>query len=218
MNCYCYETETEFIFCVKDVDTRFTDNLEAAWFKPSEIGYLKIYNKDMKDNGVNEDDKALVARNFSRLGNSMFEGIFDWEEALLLLTTKFNANKIEWYIIGSCSEAVLGVDVNPHDIDIIVHTKDFFRVKNIMSDYVVEPFVDNNGTWVVRYFGRLCLAGAIIDIAADIKMNAENHQYEEVKWNNYDVVIEPLDNRYQTELVRGREERIKVIEEYMKLK
>ena len=161
----------------------------------------------MKNNSVSEDDKKLVARNFSRLGKSMFEGSFEWKEVLLIITLKFNDNKIEWYIIGSCCEAVLGVNINPHDIDIIVHSKDFFRVKNLFSDYVVEPFVDNKGTWVVRYFGRLCLRGAIIDIAADEKMNAENHQYDQVKWNNFDVFIEPLDNRYHTELERKREEK-----------
>lgn len=72
----------------------------------------------MKNNSVSEDDKKLVARNFSRLGKSMFEGSFEWKEVLLIITLKFNDNKIEWYIIGSCCEAVLGVNINPHDIDI----------------------------------------------------------------------------------------------------
>ena len=40
MNCYCYETEKEFVFCVEDVDIRISDNLEAAWFKKTEDRYL----------------------------------------------------------------------------------------------------------------------------------------------------------------------------------
>jgi hypothetical protein len=36
-----------------------------------------------------------------------------------------------------------------------------------------------------------------------------------VSWNDYDVFIEPLQVRYQTELERKREERIMAIEEYM---
>jgi hypothetical protein len=31
MKCYCYETE--FIFCVGDVDEKYEDNLLAAWWK-----------------------------------------------------------------------------------------------------------------------------------------------------------------------------------------
>jgi hypothetical protein len=214
MKCYCYETETEFIFCVEDADIIFEDNLQAAWFKKNDKGFIKSYPKEM-DDGVDAYDKELVKRNFARLGQSMFEGVFDWKNVLLLIAQKFLDNGIEWYIIGSTSEAVLGVNIKPHDIDIIVHTKDFYKVKNIFSDYVVEPFVDNKGTWLVRYFGRLCLDGALVDIAADEKMNLGNHQYDKVSWNDYDIFIEPLQVRYQTELDRNREERIKAIDEYM---
>jgi hypothetical protein len=216
MKCYCYETETEFVFCVEDADAKLEDNLKAAWFKKTDKGFIKIYNKEMESNGVNAEDKEFVKRNFARLGQSMFEGAFDWKNALLLLAQKFMDNRIEWYIIGSISEAVLGVNIKPHDIDIIVHTKDFFKVKSIFADYVVEPFVDNKGTWLVQYFGRLCLDGAIIDIAADEKMNLEKYQYDKVSWNGYDVFIEPLQARYQVEIERKREERIKAIEAYMK--
>jgi hypothetical protein len=134
-----------------------------------------------------------------------------------LLAEKFSENGIEWYIIGSVSEAVLGVNVKPHDIDIIVHTKDFYKVKSIFPECVVEPFVDNKGIWLVRYFGRLCLDGALVDIAADDKMNLENHQhqYEKVSWNGCDVFIEPIQDRYKVEIQRDRKDRIKAIEEYM---
>jgi nucleoside-triphosphatase THEP1 len=59
------------------------------------------------------------------------------------------------------------------------------------------------------------LDGALVDIAADEKMNLGNHQYDKVSWNDYDIFIEPLQVRYQTELDRNREERIKAIDEYM---
>lgn len=216
MKCYCYETEIEFIFCVEDADTKFEDNLHAAWWKKIDKKFIKAYPKEM-DDGVDAEDKEIVKRNFARLGQSMFEGIFDWNKVLLLLAQKFSNNGIEWYIIGSISEAVLGMNIKPHDIDIIVHTRDFYKVKSIFPDYVVEPFVDNKGTWLVRYFGRLCIDGAIVDIAADKKMNLENHQhqYDKVSWHDYDIFIEPLQVRYQTELDRNREERIMAIEEYM---
>jgi predicted nucleotidyltransferase len=146
----------------------------------------------------------------------MFEGVFDWREALGSIAERFQDNGIEWYIIGSTSEAVLGVEVAPHDLDLIVQPKDFFRVKTLFADCVVEPFVDNQGTWLVRYFGRLCLAGAMVDIAADDKMNRDKHQYDRVSWNGHQVYIEPLQARYQTELARERTERIAAIETYMK--
>ncbi|MHB1000765.1 MAG: nucleotidyltransferase family protein [Armatimonadota bacterium] len=218
MKCYCYKTEAELIFCVEDVETEYEVNLHAAWFTKTDNGFTKIYPMVDKENGVESEDKELIIRNFTRLGQSMFEGVFDWKNVLSLLAKKFRDNEIEWYIIGSISDAVLGVDIKPHDLDIIVHTRDFFKVKRIFSDYVVEPFVDNKGTWLVRYFGRLCLDGAIVDIAADEKMNLENHQhpYTRTSWNGYDVIIEPLQDRYEVEIKRNRIDRIKAIETHMK--
>jgi hypothetical protein len=113
------------------------------------------------------------------------------------------------------SEAVLGVDIKPHDIDIVIHERDFFKVKDVFSDFVVEPFVDNKGTWVVRYFGRLCINGVMIDVVADEKRNEENYFYESAEWNGYNLKVEPLHVRYEIELQRDRKDRFVAIKKYM---
>jgi len=215
MRCHCYETETEFVLCVEDVPPADEDNLRHAWFQPSDRGYVKAYPRDMEGAGVTEADKQAVSRNFARLGPAMFEGVSDWSEALASIAERFRDNGVEWYIIGSASEAVLGVNVRPHDLDIIVRPEDFFRVRDLFADCVVEPFVDNQGTWLVRYFGRLCVGGAMVDIAADEKMNPDRHPYDRVSWHGFDVLIEPLQARYRVEIERGREDRVRAIEAYM---
>ncbi|OGO77451.1 MAG: hypothetical protein A2Y23_02135 [Clostridiales bacterium GWB2_37_7] len=218
MKCYCYYTEFEFVLCVEEADERLHEVIQHAWFQKTDNGFNKIYPMTDKENGVEAEDKELVINNFARLGQSMFEGMLDcnWENALQLFIQKCKDNNIEWYIFGSVSDAVRGIKIKPHDIDIIIHTKDFFKIKSLFPDSVVEPFVDYKGTWLVRYFGRLCLAGVLFDIAADEKMNLGNHNYDKVSWNNFDVYVENLQARYQLELKRNREDRIKAIETYMK--
>ena len=218
MECYCCETETGFCLHVKDVeDARLEDAIRHAWFEKTANGFIKVYPMKDMDNGVTELDKEIVSENFARLGRSMFEGMLNcnWEEALLTFAKKCKDNDIEWNVFGSISEKIIGVDVKPHDIDIFVHTKDFFKVKDIFRDYVVEPFVDNKGVWLVRYFGRLCLDGVLFDIAAEDKLNRINHNYDKVVWNNYDIYVEPLQIRYSIELERKREDRLKAMELYM---
>jgi len=222
MKCYCYETKTEFIYCVEGATGAVYENLQADryWTKTADDKFIKIYPLD-----TGWDDawycapeyKNAVINNFARLGQSWLEGVFDWEKVLSFLVQKFVANGIEWYIIGSVSEATLDVNIKPHDIDIVVHTKDFYKVKDLFRDYTIEPLGDNKGNWLVRYFGKLCVDGASVDIAADDKMNLENCQrpYEKAKWNGYDVYIEPLKIRCEVEIQRGRKDRIKAIEEYM---
>lgn len=216
MKCYCYETETQLILCVENVAPEFEKNLVAAWFEKTDTGFTKIYPMTDKDNGVSAKDREIVKSNFARLGQSMFVGNLDWKNILPFLAKKFSESNIEWYIFGSVSDAVIGVDIVPHDMDIIVHTRDFYKVKDIFLDCVVEPFVDNKGTWLVRYFGRLGAGSAYIDVVADEKMNLENHPYDSVSWNGFNVFVEPFKNRYQLELMRNRPERIKAMEEYMK--
>jgi len=222
MKCCCYETETEFIYCVEGAQGKFFKILQADpyWTKNDGDKFIKIYRTDL-----GWDDawylvpgyKEKIADNFARFGRAWIEGVFDWEKVMLTLAQKFAENGIEWYIIGSSSEAVLGVDIRPHDIDIAVHTGDFYKVRDLFFDYTMEPLGDNKGSWLVRYFGKLCIDGASVDIAADEKLNLENRttSCDKVKWSGYDVFIEPLQARYEVEIQRGRKDRIRAIEKYM---
>jgi hypothetical protein len=187
----------------------FVENIEHAWFKLDNGKYIKEYPN-------NFDDKEIIKNNFNRLGEEMFKSKGDWKESLLFFAKRCSENNIEWYITGSTSEAIIGIDIIPHDIDIITHERDFYKAKKLFLNYMVEPFVDNKGTWVVQYFGRLCINGIMFDIAADKKMNSENYDYENTIWKNYEIRMEPLLKRYEIEKGRNREERIKRIEEYMR--
>lgn len=222
MKFHCYETETEFVFCVEGARGRVLDVLAADryWTKVGEAEFIKTYPMDTKwDDAwyLDPEYKEAVKANFARLGESWIAGVFDWEGVLSLLARLFVEHDVEWYILGSASEAVLGVDVNPHDLDIAVHTRDFYKVKGLTRDLVVEPLGDNKGGWLVRYFGKLCVDGASVDIAADDKLNIDNNQdlYEKVSWNGYEVYVTPLSQRYEVEVQRGRRDRIRAIEEFM---
>lgn len=217
MKCYCKYNEDVLLLMVEEVEEEYKQNLRSAWYEPTDTGFIKRYPMTDKTIGVNIEDIERIIKNFPLIAPSMFVGIFDWEKVLLFLAQKFSEHNIEWYIVGSISEALLGVEIHPHDLDIIVHTSDFFKVKDILSDYVVEPFVDNKGSWVVRYFGRLCIDGACVDIASDEKMNLnhQNPQYELLKWKNCDIYIEPIQKRYQVEQQRNRKDRIEAIEKYL---
>ena len=221
MKCYCYETGTQFIYCVEGAKGKMRRKLQADpyWTKTDGGKFLKIYPMDTGwDDAWYLDPayKEAVINNFARLGPSWIEGVFDWEKVLLFLARTFADNGIEWWVVGSVSEAVLGVDIKPHDIDIFIHTGDFYKVKDLFRDYVMEPLGDNHGNWLVRYFGKLCVDGASVDIAADEKLTIENLPLDKVSWNGYDLLITPLQERYQTELKRNRKDRIRAIEAYMK--
>jgi hypothetical protein len=208
MICYCVENIDKFIFCVENVEPEYIENLEHAWWKKEGDKYIKEYPN-------NFNDKERIKNNFQKYGEIMFQNKGNWEKSLELFAKKCSEENIEWYITGSISEALLGVNIMPHDIDIFVNVKDFYKTKDIFLDYLIEPFVDNGGSWVVQYFGRLCIEGLMVDIAADKSRNSENYIYENIIWKYYNLKIESIKKRYEIEVQRNRIERIEKIKEYM---
>ncbi|GHV08865.1 MAG: hypothetical protein Ta2A_18030 [Treponemataceae bacterium] len=208
MKCYCIEKDDKFVYCVENIEEKYIENIEHAWFKKDGNKYVKEYPNTL-------DDKEIIKYNFSTIGESMFKSEGSWKESLKFFAEKCLSENIEWYITGSISESVMGVEIVPHDIDAIIHTRDFYKTKEIFMDYLIEPFVDNHGTWLVQYFGRICINGVMFDIAADKKINQENHVYENIKWEGYTLKVESLNARYEIEKQRNRLDRIKAIEKYI---
>ncbi|MCL2198295.1 MAG: phosphotransferase [Defluviitaleaceae bacterium] len=222
MKCYGYETDSQFILCIENVESAELEDtiLHMAWRKEGDKFIFPFQHNVCRNQG----EKDLIATNFNRLGKAMFEASlhgFDWEKPLQILAQKFNDNGIEWYIVGSVSDSVRGINVKPFDMDIVIHTRDYYKVKDIcysaFSDSVIQPFADMQGELAMKYFGRLFLAGATIDIAADEGWNLENRQpkYEKITWNGHEIYLESLQLRYKIEIARERADRIKAIEEYI---
>jgi hypothetical protein len=246
MKCYCYETNSAFVFCAEDAENSQLEDViqHMAWRKTGDK-FLLSYPQSAFSN---QHEKELVKNNFNRLGQVMFESSlsgFDWKQPLQMLAHKFNKCRIELYIVGSIGDALRGVDVKPSDIDIVVRTNDYDKAKEIcylnFPDSVIAPFTgcpeispskffDNPLEYFINpltYFGRMFLAGAMIEVTADNAWNLESRQrgfrgfsnliskYESVSWNGYDVYLESLQLRREVEIARNRMDRVKAIEEYM---
>ena len=219
MICYCYETDSEFIFCVTNVENTQIEDvvLHMAWEKVGDK-FLRSYPQNAFSNPA---EKALINANFTRMGKTVFESVllgFDWKKPLGLIAPLFNDSGIEWYIVGSVSDTVRGVSVTPGDLDIVIHTRDYWKVKDLcylnFPDSVIEPFQDKKGI-PLQCFGRLFMAGTYIDVAADDQWNLGSRKYEKTTWNGQALYIDSFQTRYQTELARNRSERVKAFNEYI---
>lgn len=204
MRCSTFHDGDAFVLCVEDVPASLAPVLEGAYFQRDEDGdrFVKRYSGSV-------EDQDTVAENFSRLTPAMFSGKeADWQAALIAFANRCADAGIEWYATGSVCDAIRGIDVTPHDLDLVTNTRDFWRAREIFRPEMIEPFVDNGGTWVVRYFGRICLANVQIDLVADSSRNADVHHYEAGEWQGRSILIEPFDIRYRTEIDRNRQDRI----------
>lgn len=148
-----------------------------------------------------------------------------WEKALLSFINKVKDYDIEWWLTGSCALAVRGISTMPHDVDIMLNSKDIDKIKNIFSDFIVEPIISSKG-WVVDYFGVLFL-NTRIDLAFDPQEFVDNpepsdfgiyamNNTEMVQWKGNIIKVPPLELQLQVNKRRKRYDRVKTIEDYLK--
>lgn len=209
MKCYCKETESEFIFCVEDAPESAWDEVEMAFFQKEETCFYKKYPNDIPD-------KEIISKNFSIYAPDMFlRKYFDWEKALDTFYNIAKENSINWYLAGSMVATIRGIEIVPHDIDITVNVEDFEKTRVAFSKYIIEPFVDNGGSWVVRYFGRLCISGVMIDIAADQSLQPHNMELDDVCWRHYSLKTETLQKCFDINVIRNRSEHAQKIKVFL---
>lgn len=212
MRCSTFHENDAFVLCVEDVPPERAPVLEGAWFQRDggSHRFVKRYPASV-------GDQDIVAANFPRLAPAMFAGEdADWQAALETFIERCAEAGIEWYTTGSVGDALRGIAITPQDIDIFTHTRDFWRARDLFRDVTIEPFVDNGGTWLVRYFGRICLANVLMDIVADPKGNADVHHYDMVEWRGHRIQVEPFEARYRTEIERGRQDRISAFDAFLR--
>ncbi|MDD3242883.1 MAG: hypothetical protein PHD32_04065 [Eubacteriales bacterium] len=209
MLCTCVRENDQLILRAADVLPQEEAELEAAFFTRAEGGFEKRCSACMPG-------AAQVMENFPRLGAEMFGGQHaSWQAALEEFARRCAAAGVEWYITGSVCDALRGAAVTPHDVDLVVRTRSVPALADLFADAVVEPFSDLGDSWVVRWFGRVCLCGTMVDVVADESTNAGHHAYEPLFWRGYSLAVEPLALRYEVELQRGRAARVAALEALM---
>lgn len=239
MKCYCCESDSAVNFCVDEVESAQLEEaiLNKAWKKIGDEFIMSF----PKSAFSNQHEKELITSNFVRHGPAMFESSsqgVSWEAPLEMLAQKFNEIGIEWYIVGSAGDALRGIDVHPSDIDIVVLAGDYPRAREIcyhdFHSSVIAPFMGNQDPRYfvspLKYFGRLFLAGCLIEIAADeiwdcrsretgrkhaVWRGYEHSDYEKIEWRGHNLYVESLEHRYQIEIARNRRDRVEAFEAYM---
>ena len=209
-------------FVVSDYPEAYRSVLESQYYTESAGEYVKKYPKDV-------GNIVRVKENYLRYAEEMFAqmGYFretPWEQALLEFIGRVRGRDIGWWLTGSCALCVRGIEVGPHDVDIMLDSKDIERIRDIFSDCIVEP-VTSSGGWVVDYFGVLFLH-ARIDLAFDPQADADLPQpsdfglcakrhLEEVVWRGNILKVPPLGLQLEVNRRRGRLDRVRAIEEYL---
>lgn len=219
------ECDDDIIFRIYDFDSKYENVLKMCFYQFDEGSYIKRFPKETR-----YIDK--IKTHFVHNAQAMFDqlGYFKpipWEKALLEFIEKVEDTEIDWWLTGSCATCIRGIPFAPHDIDIMVDSKDVDRISALFSDYLIEPIIDTKG-WVTKDFGVLFFH-VRIDIASDPQESLDDPEpadcgpyakrnLEELVWNGHKIRVPPLELQLNVNRRRERFDRVALIEDYMSKK
>jgi hypothetical protein len=217
------EEDNTVSYVVSEYPKEYKPILESQYYTPVNGAYVKKFPNNL-------DNLKKAEANFVKYADDMFAqmGYFKeihWESALLSFIEKARYHEIDWWLTGSCALCVRGINVMPHDIDIILDSHDIQKINEMFSDYIVEPINSTKG-WVTDYFGVLFM-DARIDLAFDPQEFADHPEpcdfglyaksnLQNVLWKGNTIKVPPLELQLQVNHRRGRHDRVRAIKEFIK--
>ncbi len=162
-------------------------------------------------------------------------------KVLSMVADKLNKENITWGIGASVMLHQYGLVSMPNDIDILVEIKDIEKVDGILKEMGEKKPLNPIKTYSTKYFYEYELQGVDIDVMAGLTINHEEGRYEYAfhkdslvfaKGNdisndpsgefNLDYITLPfttLEDWYVIyQLIPGRENKVQLIEDYLKAK
>lgn len=215
------EIGNDILFKITDYG-KYEDALKMCFYQKDEDAYVKKFSKS-----INNIDKIM--NHYKKYAEEMFSQVsyfseIPWEDALYEFAKRVDGAGINWWLVGSCAACIRGIKMNPHDVDIMIDSKDIDKINKLCEDCIIEPIVDTNG-WLTKDFGVLFLY-ARIDIATDPSPCLDDpipvdcgiyarNNLEEVMWRGYKIKVPPVELQINANRIRGRDERVKMLEEYL---
>ncbi len=88
-------------------------------------------------------------------------------QALRVVYDRLNDRNVCWMLVGSLSLAVQGVDVVPHDIDVLTDKPGVFLIGGLLKDYAKKPVEYKQTVEARSYLGEFCIYGIEIEVMAE---------------------------------------------------
>lgn len=211
------------VFKLSEYEKKYEKVFDMCFYEKCGDYYTKKFSRHIGNIGqikaYYSDNAAIM---FDQLG---YFSPVPWEKALYEFAERIDGKGIDWWLTGSCASCIRGMDLNPHDVDIMVDSKCLGKIEEIFSDCIIEPIVDTQG-WLTKDFGvlflyaRIDIASAPVD-ALDIPFPVDCGPYarehlEEIIWNGFKIKVPPVDLQLYVNRKRNRHERVEKIKCFIK--
>ena len=146
----------------------------------------------------------------------------NFKDALKIIQKRLTENNIKYAVVGSTNMQLQGMNVQPHDLDIVVRLQDLEKIREIFSDYKasdikeLKPLTDEL-SWEVRaeiegvqvqVFGQKNTGEYVRKLLAN--------QMTQVRLDNIEVPCFTLEAEAQTYSETNRKHKTQLIQEFLK--
>ena len=90
-------------------------------------------------------------------------------EVIKLISENIPSN-IKWAVDGSTSLALQGINVTPHDIDILTDREGVIRIQESLKNYNVVPISHSSNEKYDSYFGTFKVKGIKVEVMGDLRV------------------------------------------------
>jgi hypothetical protein len=224
MKTLCRTVEEKTYFIIADVDVAYHDTLRNLDFIQVEDGFAKAFPAE-------SPHMQAIYQNFASHAEELIlqaAGVHPvpWEQALLAFIARVKYRPdINWWLAGSTALAVRGLEVLPHDIDLILDDAGAHKVGELLLDCLIEPVQDSRG-WISNWFGRAFLHARIEWVGGvDAKVDTPEvtdfgptaaSRLETINWRGHEILVPPLDLQLRVSERRGLIKRVEIIQRAMK--
>ncbi|MDQ1327658.1 MAG: hypothetical protein QG641_941 [Candidatus Poribacteria bacterium] len=209
-------------FIISDLEPVHHDAVRSLYYSLMEEGFAKSYPSDTPH-------LDHIYLNFEQYAEEMIlqmVGVHSvpWDRSLLAFLQIIENEEVNWWLAGSAALAVRGIDVIPHDLDLVVDGASAIKLGELLLDYLVEPVLPSHG-WIADWFGRAFLyarlewVGNVSDSVdstdvTDFGPIAGSH-LEVIDWHDKKIHVPPLELQLKVTERRGLTERAEKIRHFM---
>lgn len=219
------ETKEQVQFRVIEREGLSDETLQAMFYALQDGVWSKGYPRAAL---MFAQDLALMEANFNAYIESELHqerrSLADLDAALEWLCVEFERRGVRWWLVGSGALYARGLDVKPHDIDVMTYKTEIEKIRAMVAPYIVEPFHHVTG-WVVTGFGVVNYRYRI-DFAfepeewvdgqgpVDFGPHAQEH-VEPIVWQGHEILVPPIELQIAPNEARGRHDRAELIRKYL---
>lgn len=209
-------------FIISDLEPVYHDVVRSLFYRPIEEGFVKSYPSDTPH-------LDRIYHNFEQYAEEMVLQTAEvhsvpWDKSLLAFLQIIENEEIKWWLVGSGALAVRGIDVIPHDLDLVVDRASAIKLGELLLDFLVEPVLPSHG-WIADWFGRAFLY-ARLEWVGDVSDSVDSTNITDfgpvaesrrdvINWHDKKIQVPPLDLQLKVAERRGLTERAEKIRRFM---